>query len=317
MLCPRWVYTRTQPIAIRDVLHYLVSALDIPASADRIIEIGGADVLTYADMMRLYAEARQLRRYFIRIPVLSPQLSSHWVHWMTPIPAMIARPLIEGLRNELIVQDNVAKEIFPAIKPLDFATAVQLALGRIKEGRIETIWSDAVASSQGDLPPVYLVQEQGMLIERRQLEVQAPPAAVFRTFAGIGGKRGWPVFHWLWEVRGLLDRLVGGVGMRRGRRHPDQLRVGDALDFWRVEAVEPNHLLVLRAEMKLPGSGWLKFEAIPITDGRATRLVQTAYFASKGLWGLLYWYGVYPLHQVVFSKMIHAIAAQAEGAAPQ
>jgi uncharacterized protein YbjT (DUF2867 family) len=317
MLCPRWVYTRTQPIAIRDVLHYLVSALDIPASADRIIEIGGADVLTYADMMRLYAEARQLRRYFIRIPVLSPQLSSHWVHWMTPIPAMIARPLIEGLRNELIVQDKVAKEVFPAIEPLNFATAVQLALGRIEEGRIETIWSDAVASSQGDLPPVYLVQEQGMLIERRQLEVQASPEAVFRTFAGIGGKRGWPAFNWLWGLRGLLDRLVGGVGMRRGRRHPDHLRVGDALDFWRVEAVDPNHLLVLRAEMKLPGSGWLKFEAIPITDGRATRLVQTAYFASKGLWGLLYWYGVYPLHQVVFSKMIHAIAAQAEGAAPQ
>ena len=194
---------------------------------------------------------------------------------------------------------------------------MQLALGRIEEGRIETIWSDAVASSLGDLPPVYLVQEQGMLIERRQLEVQAPPEVVFRTFAGIGGKRGWPAFNWLWGFRGLLDRLVGGVGMRRGRRHPDHLRVGDALDFWRVEAVEPNHLLVLRAEMKLPGSGWLKFEASPTADGRATRLVQTAYFASKGLWGLLYWYGVYPLHQVVFSKMIHAIAAQAEGAAPQ
>ena len=312
MICPRWVYTRTQPIAIRDVLNYLVSAIDVPQSASRIIEIGGTDVLTYADMMKIYAQVRKLRRYFFPVPILSPQLSSHWVHWMTPISANIARPLIEGLRNELIVQSDSAKELFPDIEPLGFTRAVQLALARIEEGRIETIWSDAMASSQGDLPPVYLTQEQGMLIERRQLHVEASPAAVFRTFSGIGGTRGWPAYNWLWSIRGLLDRVVGGVGTRRGRRHPDQLRAGDALDFWRVEVVEPNHLLVLRAEMKLPGSGWLKFEVSAENNDHSTLLVQTAYFAPKGLWGLLYWYSVYPLHQVVFSKMIHEIAVQSE-----
>lgn len=312
MLCPRWVYTRTQPIAIRDVLSYLVSAIEGPNSSGQIIEIGGKEVLSYADMMKVYAQVRGLKRYFLRVPLLSPQLSSHWVHWMTPISAGIARPLIEGLRTEMMVQDESARELFPDVAPLDFKTAVELALGRINRGNIETIWSDAMASSQGDLPPVYLMQEQGMLIERRQLQVNASPADVFRVFSGIGGARGWPAYNWLWTLRGLLDRLMGGVGARRGRRHPDELRVGDALDFWRVEAIEPNHLLVLRAEMKLPGSGWLKFEATPTKDSQSTQFVQTAYFASKGLWGLLYWYGVYPLHQIVFSKMIHEIAAQAE-----
>lgn len=311
MICPRWVFTRTQPIAIRDVLSYLVLAVDVSESAGRIIEIGGADVLSYADMMKTYADVRGLRRYFLPVPVLSPRLSSYWVHWMTPIPAAIARPLIEGLRNEMTVQNDLAGKLFPQIEPLGFKRAVQLALVQVEEGRIETIWSDALASSQGDLPGVYLTQEQGVLIERRQLRVEAPPAVVFRTFAGIGGARGWPAFNALWTLRGLLDRLAGGVGARRGRRHPDNLRVGDALDFWRVEAVEPDRLLILQAEMKLPGRGWLKFEAVPENDGQSTRLVQTAYFASKGLWGLLYWYGVYPLHQVVFSKMIQEIGAQA------
>ncbi len=312
MICPQWVYTRTQPIAIRDVLNYLVSAIDVPGSAGRVIEIGGAHALSSADMMKEYARLRGLKRFFLPVPWLSPQLSSHWVHWMTPIPFGIARPLIKGLRNELVVQDSLAQELFPQIVPIDFKTAVQLALGRIENGNIETIWSDATASSQGDIPPVYLTQEQGMLIERREIHVGAPPSEVFRVFSGIGGERGWPSHNWLWSIRGWLDRLVGGVGMRRGRRHPDQLRVGDALDFWRVEAVEPSHLLVLRAEMKLPGSGWLKFEATSEDGGQSTKLVQTAYLASKGLWGLLYWYGLYPLHQVIFSKMIHKIAAQAE-----
>lgn len=314
MICPSWVYTRTQPIAIRDVLNYLVSAINVPESADQIVEIGGATVLSYADMMQEYAKARDMQRLLLPVPVLSPRLSSHWVHWMTPIPARIARPLVDGLRNELIVQSDLAGELFPSIDPLPFDTAVRLALRRLENGNIETIWSDATASSSGDVAPLYLAQEQGMLIERRQQRVNAPPEVVYRTFAGIGGERGWPAFDGLWRIRGLFDRMVGGVGMRRGRRHPDDLRVGDALDFWRVESNETDHSLVLRAEMKLPGSGWLKFDATPGEDEGSTCLVQTAYFASKGLWGLLYWYMLYPLHGVIFSRMIHNIAAQAERA---
>lgn len=312
MICPRWVYTRTQPIAIRDVLSYLVSAIHVSESADKIIEIGGENVLTYADMMRKYAETRDMRRWLLPVPVLTPRLSSHWVHWMTPIPARIARPLIDGLHNEVVVKSDLAQTLFPQIEPLSFETAVRLALRRLENGNIETIWSDAVASSRGDKQPLYLAQEQGMLLERRQVHVDAPPETVYRTFAGIGGERGWPAFDWMWRIRGLLDRMVGGVGMRRGRRHPDDLRVGDAFDFWRVEAIEKNHTLVLRAEMRLPGSGWLKFEANPEEDGEGTCLVQTAYFASKGLWGLLYWYSLYPIHGVIFSRMIHNLAAQAE-----
>jgi hypothetical protein len=310
MIAPRWVYTKTQPIAIRDVLNYLVSALHTPASHGKTIEIGAPDVLTYADMMMTYAKIRGLRRLIIRVPVLTPRLSSYWVHWITPVSASVVTPLVEGLRNELIVRDNSASIYFPDIKPIDFDTAVRLALARIEEGDIETLWSDALASSQKDITPAYLTQEQGMLIERRQKRVDAPPSAVFRSFSGLGGDRGWPPYNWLWQLRGAVDRLVGGVGMRRGRRHPDQLRQGEALDFWRVEAVKTDHLLRLRAEMKMPGRGWLQFEANDRENG-GTDLVQTAYFASKGLSGLLYWYGIYPLHGLIFSRMINAVARHA------
>ncbi len=247
MICPRWVFTRSQPLAIRDILQYLISTLTAPESAGRIIEVGGADVLTYADMMYAYARERRLTRWLIPVPMLTPGLSSHWVHWMTPVPVGIARPLILGLHNELLVDDTAARELFPDIHPLGFQEAVRLALEHIRAGNIETIWSDALASSMGDLPPVLFTQEQGMLIERRQLRVDARPQAVYRVFAGIGGLRGWPAFNWLWELRGILDRMVGGVGMRRGRRHPEDLREGDALDFWRVERVRPGRSILLRA----------------------------------------------------------------------
>ncbi len=311
MVCPRWVYVRSHPIAIHDVLNYLVAAIETPQSSGQIIEIGGADILTYEEMMKGYARIRNLRRLIIPIPVLTPRLSSYWAHWVTPIPASIARPLIKGLRYELVVHDNRAKEIFPDIQPLDYESAVILALRRIEEGQIKSIWSDALASSTGDVPPVYLTQEQGMLIERRQKQVNASPEMVFNIFSGLGGERGWPPFNWLWRVRGAIDRLVGGVGMRRGRRHPDQLRTGEALDFWRVETLQPARLLRLRAEMKLPGRGWLQFETGTNEDGQ-TELVQTAYFAPKGLSGLLYWYGIYPLHAVIFSGTIDEIVKRAE-----
>lgn len=314
MICPQWVYTRSHPIAIRDILQYLISTLTVPESAGRIIEVGGTDVLTYADMMYAYARERRLTRKLIPVPVLTPALSSHWVHWMTPVPVGIARPLILGLRNELVADDELARRLFPDIEPMGFQESVKLALDRIRIGEVETIWSDALASSMGDVPPVLFTQEQGMFIERRQLRVHARPHAVYRVFAGIGGKRGWPAFNWLWELRGLLDRMVGGVGMRRGRRHPEELREGDALDFWRVERVRPDRSILLRAEMKVPGRAWLAFEAIPADDGEQTDLVQTAYFAPRGLFGLLYWYGVYPLHGVIFSHMIRNLAQSVPGA---
>ena len=312
MIVPKWAATRIQPIGIRDVLAYLIAALETPACVGQTIEVGGTDVLTYADMMTQYAEERRLRRWLIHVPVLTPRLSSYWVHWVTPVSASIAKPLIEGLRNEVIVHDPSARTIFPSIIPADYRTSVQRALVRIREGDLESIWSDALSSSQGDRKPAFFRLEQGMFIERREESVAAPPADVFRTFTSLGGQRGWLAFDWAWQARGILDRLVGGVGMRRGRRDPVELRVGDALDFWRVEEVETDHLLRLRAEMKVPGRAWLQFEVTPEADGRS-RLVQTAYFASRGLGGLLYWYALYPLHGLIFGRMPKRIAALAEG----
>jgi uncharacterized protein YbjT (DUF2867 family) len=311
MICPRWVYTRIQPIAIRNVLDYLVSALETPASIGKIIEIGGSDVLTYGDMMDGYAKVRGLRRWLIPVPVLTPRLSSYWVHLVTPIPASIARPLIEGLHNEVIVRDDTARQIFPHINPMNYENAVRVALNHLQAGNVETAWSDALITSQGDIPPVILTTHEGMVIERRQILIETSPEAAFRAFTSLGGERGWLYMNWAWQVRGILDRLVGGVGMRRGRRDPVELRIGDALDFWRVEAVEPGHLLRLRAEMKVPGQAWLQFQAEPQTNGR-TLLSQTAFFAPKGLFGWLYWYGLYPIHQLVFSGMIRKISVLAE-----
>jgi uncharacterized protein YbjT (DUF2867 family) len=311
MVCPSWVYTRTQPIAIRDVLNYLVAALSVPDSSDRIIPIGGANVITYGDMMRGYARERGLRRWLVPVPVLTPRLSSYWVHLVTPIPAEIGRPLIEGLRNELIVRDDTARQLFPDIAPVDYQTAVRRALTRLDAGHVETTWSDALMSSQGDVKPVTLTARDGMNIEHRQCVANAPAEIVFATFTAVGGDRGWPNFNWAWGLRGLLDRLVGGVGMRRGRRDPDELRVGDAVDFWRVEAVEPGRLLRLRAEMKVPGRAWLQFESTP-QDGEHTLLKQTALFAPRGLFGFLYWYALYPAHGLIFSGMVQRLAWQAE-----
>jgi uncharacterized protein YbjT (DUF2867 family) len=311
MICPRWVFTRIQPIGIRDTLDYLVSAVKTPESAGQIIEIGGAEIMTYRDMMFGYARARGLRRYMIPVPVLTPHLSSYWVHWVTPIPSDIARPLIEGLRNEVIVRNDIARKLFPDIQPGTFAVAVSQALDNLNAGEVETSWADALVSSQPDQPPAVLSTHEGMFLEQRRQLVKATPAAVFQAFTSLGGGNGWLYFNWAWYLRGLLDRVVGGVGLRRGRRHPTEVRVGDALDFWRVEAVEPDRLLRLRAEMKVPGLAWLQFKAEPLEDG-STQLIQTAFFAPKGLFGLLYWYGLYPLHSLIFSGMIRKLAQRAE-----
>ena len=311
LVCPNWVKTRVQPIAIRNVLEYLEQSLVTPESENQILQIGGSEVLSYEDMLRRYAKLRDLRRLLIILPVLTPRLSSYWVHWITPVPASIARPLIDGFRYDATVGNDMVRRIFPNIRLLNYELSVRLALANLDSGEVETTWNDALATTQGDIQPVVLTSQEGMLIEQRQRVVDAPLSAVFNTFSRLGGDRGWVYMNWTWNVRGAFDRLIGGVGMRRGRRDPDTLRVGDALDFWRVEAVEQDHLIRLRAEMKVPGDAWLQFEATPLADSK-TRLTQTAYFASKGLGGLAYWYVLYPIHGVIFSGMIRELSEEAE-----
>jgi len=311
MICPRWVFTRVQPIAIRNVLDYLVAALSCPASAGRIIEIGGQDVVTYAEMMQGYARARGLRRHLLAVPVLTPRLSSYWVHLVTPIPANIAQPLIKGLGNEVIVHNDAARGLFPSIEPMDYQTAVRLALQKVEANGVETAWTDALTSSQGDKTPVMLSSREGMVIEQRQRTVAADAGAVYQSFSELGGARGWLYMDWAWQLRGMVDRLFGGVGMRRGRRDPVSLRVGDSLDFWRVEAVESGRMIRLRAEMRVPGRAWLEFKALPGAAGE-TQLVQTAFFGPKGLLGLIYWYALYPIHSLIFSGLIRRVAEIAE-----
>ena len=311
MVCPKWIYSRIQPIAVDDLLEYLVSALNVPQSQGRIIEIGGEDVTTYKGLMLGYAAARGLRRLLIPVPVLTPRLSSYWVHWMTPIPAGITEPLADGLRNDVVVTNDLARTLFPQVEPQDYATAIAAVTRDLDEGRIDTAWSDAAGAPPGPEKAVRLESSQGMIIERRRRTVAAPAPEVYRVFTGIGAARGWYFANWLWRLRGALDRLLGGAGLRRGRRHPDDLRVGDALDFWRVDALEPDRLLRLRAEMKLPGRAWLQYEVREDPDG-TTQLEQTAAFIPKGLVGLAYWYGLYPLHAWIFSGLIRAVARRAE-----
>lgn len=317
MICPRWVFTRIQPIAVRNVLDYLVAALRVPESAGEVIEIGGADVISYGKMLTFYAEVRGLRRWLVPVPVLTPKLSSYWVHFVTPIPATIARPLVDGLRNEIIVRDDGAQRLFPEIQPLDYRTAVRLALEKLDARSVESAWSDALSTSQGGAPPVTLTTHEGMIIERRQMPVDAPTDAIFRAFTRLGGATGWLYWNWTWRIRGAIDRLCGGVGMRRGRRDADDIRVGEPLDFWRVEAIEPGRMMRLRAEMKVPGKAWLQFEVQPPAGTVLPTLTQTAFFAPKGLFGFAYWYLLYPVHALIFGGMIRRLSDRAVAIAKQ
>ena len=313
MVAPKWVRTRCQPIGIRDVIAYLVAALTVPESVGRIIEIGGPDVLPFEELMQHYAAVRGLKRRIVIVPVLSPALSSRWVHFVTPIPSSIARPLIEGLFNEVVVHDGSARTLFPHIVPIGYDEAVRRALDRYRTAGPETTWFDAFDVKT--LPGEFAGSEQGMLIDRRERESRAAPADVFRVFTSLGGSKGWLYADWLWELRGVMDRFVGGIGTRRGRRSATSLRPGDAVDFWRVEAYRPNELLRLRAEMKLPGFAWLQFEAVP-RDGGGTCLRQTAFFEPRGTFGFMYWYSVLPFHEFIFGNMASRIVQEAEAAKP-
>jgi hypothetical protein len=248
----------------------------------------------------------------IPIPLLVPRLSSYWVNWFTPIPPEITRPLAESLRNATVVTDNQAQRLFPEIHPMGFTEAINLALDELDAHSVETSWTDSMAATWQTDEPYTLVEKRGMFIEQRVRLVDSNPTTVYQTFAALGGEIGW--LHWnsLWRLRALLDRLTGGVGYRHGRRHPSELRVGDPVDFWRVEAIKPDKLLRLRAEMRLPGRGWLQFEVNQDESSNRSKLVQTAYFAPKGLFGLVYWYALYFLHKRIFDGMIAKVCAMSE-----
>ena len=309
MIAPRWVTTRSQPISVADVLCYLVSALDLPRGDSRIYEIGGADILTYRDMMLRYARLRGLKRKVITVPFLTPRLSSYWVNFVTPISSRLAQPLILGLRNEVIVRESAARQDFPELKPISFDVAVSRALDRYRGSGPDTTWFDAFAVRT--LPATFMGAREGMLIDRKERIAAATPQQVASVFTQLGGKRGWLYGDALWQLRGLLDRAFGGIGLRRGRRSATDLRLGDAVDFWRVDALEADHMLRLRAEMKLPGKAWLEFDADRLSDGR-TRLTQTAFFEPRGLFGFLYWYLVFPFHALIFNRMASRIVLLAE-----
>ena len=311
MLVPRWVFTPVQPIAVTDVVDYLVAALSKPESAGQTVEIGGPQVLSYGEMVVGYARERGLPHLMIRWPMFSARLSAQWVHWATPIPASMAYSLIEGLHDPVVVQDDAARRLFPEIKPMDYITVLRGSLERLDAGQVDTSWSDALATSQGDQTPVTFKWSEGMFIESRQRFTTASPEQVYRVFAGLGGERGWLYGTWMWHMRGWIDRFFGGVGVSRGRRNPDDVHVGDVMDFWRVEKVEPGRLLRLRAEMRMFGPGWLEFEAQPQPDG-STRLLQTAFYAPRGFLGHVYWYSLVPFHAFVFSGLIDQIVRHAE-----
>jgi hypothetical protein len=310
-LLPQWSYTQIQPIATMDVLDYLITTLDNPQSEGKIIEICGPEVLSMSDMMRIYAEVRGLRRWMIPVPALPPLISSYWIHWMTPIPARIAYPMIEDLRHEVPLQSDLAQNLFPGIHPITFADAVRISVERLDAGSVETSWSDALSTTMEVGQPVILTHQEGMIYEQRQRIVEAPPENVFKIISRLGGAEGWLYMNWAWQLRGILDRIVGGVGLQRGRRDPQDLRVGDAVDFWRVESFEENRLIRFRAEMKLPGQAWLQFEIRPLQEIK-TNLRLTAFFAPKGFSGWVYWYFYYPFHKLIFPGLIRKIAERAE-----
>lgn len=308
MICPKWINTRCQPIAINDVLSYLIAALDEPKCVGKTFEIGGGDVLTYKNMLLEYARLRGLKRYVISLPLLKRSYAAFWAGVITPVPSSIVRTLIEGLKNDVICTNNLALRTF-SIKPMIYQEAVELALKRISEGKVETIWSNSPSLLRPGMDYAHALEtREGMIIETNQEEVDAPPSEVFNTFSGLGGQRGWLFANWAWRLRAVLDRIFGGLGMRRGRRDPDRVIPGDVVDFWRVETVKRDRLIRLYAEMKLPGRGWLQFEALPKTgDESRTILTQTVFFEPKGLMGHLYWYALYPFHVLIFSHMCKRI----------
>ena len=314
MVTPRWVHTRCQPIAIRDVLYYLTALLQDPEPVDRVMEIGGPDVVTYAEMMQTYAEVAGLRRRLIvPAPLLSPRLSSRWVGLVTPLPASIAVPLIDSLRSEVVMTDHQIDAVAPH-QPLGFRDALELALRLTRAEAVDTRWTDARFTSADTIPGDPEWAGGSVFEDHQSIESDASPEGLYRAFARIGGDHGYYTSNWAWSVRGMADKVIGGPGLRRGRRHPIDLRPGDALDFWRVVKADPGVQLVLEAEMKLPGKAWLTWRVEPGPGTGTTRLHQVAYFAPKGLFGRMYWYAMLPFHRLIFRRMAQCVAEDAQAA---
>jgi len=307
MICPKWVSVQSQPIAIEDLLDYLMEALDREEEESRIFEIGGPEQVSYGEIMREYAKQRGLRRWFISVPILTPRLSSLWLGLVTPIYARVGRKLVDSLRNPTIVKDPQSAREFK-VRPRGLSAAIDRALKNEDSDFAVTRWSDALSSSRG-------VMTWGgtrfgnRVVDSRCVTVAAKPEDAFRPIRRIGGKQGWYYANFLWAIRGWIDLACGGVGLRRGRRDQDDLQVGEVLDWWRVEEFIPNQRLRLGAEMKVPGRAWLEFEVEPCDEGSTIR--QTAIFDPAGVLGLAYWYGIFPLHAVIFRGMLNRIGAAA------
>jgi uncharacterized protein YbjT (DUF2867 family) len=308
MVTPLWVSMRAQPLAIEDLIDYLVAAIDVSVAGSHVFEIGGSDSVSYLDIMKEYARQRGLRRFMIRVPVLTPRLSSLWLGLVTPVYARVGRQLVDSIRNPTVVEDNSAMEFFD-IRPRGIREAVAQAITNENREFAETRWSDS--SSSGVAPRWGGMLFGSRIVDSRSTFVSARSREAFHPIQRIGEYAGWYYASWLWRLRGFIDTLAGGVGSRRGRRSPDRLVPGDTVDFWRVEAIVTNELLRLRAEMKLPGRAWLQFEVVDGESGSTIR--QTAIFDPVGVLGLLYWYGLYPLHKLVFAGMLRGIVSSIEG----
>lgn len=316
MTTPKWVKNRTQPIAIRDVLYYLISAANLSEASSGIYDIGGSEILTYEEMMQTFARVSKLRkRLIIKVPILSPSLSSLWIGFVTPVPTTLARPLVESLISEVVVDSkkDISKLISPPVEGLiPVQRAIELALERVDRNEIETRWSDATAPTapwqraQGDPTWAGAIEFQDVRVR----QTTAPMQEMWKRIEGIGGETGWYGSGWVWYLRGLIDRIFGGVGLRRGRRDPHKLRVGDSVDFWRVEAYEEGKRLRLYAEMILPGKAWLEFELTE--EGDFVLAKQTATFQPRGLGGQLYWRAISPFHSLIFPTMLRNICGSAE-----
>jgi uncharacterized protein YbjT (DUF2867 family) len=305
MICPRWVGVRTQPIGIRDVIRYLYESIEKPHTSGKIYDIGGPDILTYGDMMTTVADVLGLKRLLIPVPLLTPRLSSLWVNLVTPVPSQLARILIESLRHETVCESDEALRDF-GFSPMDFKSAVKLALERARKHEVETVWT--AASLQHEKP---YIDPSHLREDIRIVDADVSPDVLFSVVSSLGGSKGWLYANRLWQIRGFIDKQLGGVGLRRGRRHPDQLIAGDALDFWRVEEYIQNKKIVLRAEMKVWGNAWLEFLIEP-QGPYTSKLTQTARYYPRGLTGFIYWYLIYPIHIFVFRGMARAIVKEAE-----
>ncbi len=311
MICPKWVGVRTQPIAIRDVLAYLIGCLENPDTAGQSFDIGGPDVLTYRQMMHRFAAILGLKRRILVVPVLTPRLSAYWVNLMTPVNAGMAFALIESLQYETICEESKIRDLVP-ISRTGFDDACRWALDKVNQNAVETRWTNASLPHRVErvsLP--ILAPENCPVRDEQRFEADVPPLVLFDKVRRIGGNVGWYYGNFLWKIRGWMDRAIGGVGLRRGRRDPVSVRIGDAIDFWRVEDIVPGRRLLLHAEMIVPGDAWLEFRVEPVDEGRS-ELIQTAYFRPSPFWGRAYWYACFPLHWFVFQGMARSIVRAAE-----